>query len=523
MRKLIKHILKESFLLTNILDVIKNEGIFVAAEMVGGLSNLKKILKPFPDLTDMLDSFKGKLNLIYHSRKEYIEFPFRFEIVGIAKNKPKTNSWPILNFIYDDSKLNESDKKLLKQFIYDSIADLNIGKLDIEPEVINMYKDKSYVAIDFVNGKNWESLNQDFIYNDNDIKNLHREYYIKSYVNESKILQENDDNKVKLVKQMIYDFFDEVSFIEESIYDKRPLLTIYFDSDDPAANIESWMDNEISKEIRETTNGNIVVIPYYWNLKPDYWKPDWFWDKKNADIFINSKKLKYDNLGNVINESDHQKNKFKTPIKYFYRNFLNEQPIKYKGIILQPTYHEEYDTITWNIENPEDYSFNGELIKNVMVDEFIEFCSFVSLDFYGLYNQINVLENMPKNFFYLNKNDKKFIETTLKNKKTLEFTTDKYEYFLNFDYTTYVIDINMDIIGIRSYGNFSGFKINLKSLTKEDAGNDFYYNMTESEDEEFKEYFLFDNFYFEILNHLRTNPRFYNPDVDIFDLDLWPN
>lgn len=81
----------------------------------------------------------------------------------------------------------------------------------------------------------------------------------------------------------------------------------------------------------------------------------------------------------------------------------------------------------------------------------------------------------------------------------------------------------MDIIGIRSYGNFSGFKINLKSLTKEDAGNDFYYNMTESEDEEFKEYFLFDNFYFEILNHLRTNPRFYNPDVDIFVLDLWPN
>jgi len=199
MRQLIKNILNESKLALELLDTIKNENIFVAADLVGGLENLKKILKEFPDIINMIDSLKGKLSLIYHSRKEYIEFPFRFEIVGIAKNIHETNSWPILNLIYDDSKLNESEKKLLEQFIYYSIADLNIGDFDIKPEARNMYKDGSYVSIDFVNGKNWESLDHDIRYEDNDMRNLHREYYTKSYMNESKILQENEEDPTQKI------------------------------------------------------------------------------------------------------------------------------------------------------------------------------------------------------------------------------------------------------------------------------------------------------------------------------------
>ena len=134
-----------------------------------------------------------------HFKNDIIEFPFEFEVVGIAKNIHETNSWPILNLIYDDSKLNESDKKLLEQFIYYSIADLDIGDLDIKPEARNMYKDGHYVAIDFVNGKKTESLDHDIRYDDNDIKNLHREYYIKSYMNESKILQENEEDPTQKI------------------------------------------------------------------------------------------------------------------------------------------------------------------------------------------------------------------------------------------------------------------------------------------------------------------------------------
>lgn len=199
MRQLIKNILNESKLALELLDTIKNENIFVAADLVGGLENLKKIFKEFPDIINMIESLKGKLNLIYHSRKEYIEFPFRFEIVGIKKNTWKTNSWPVLNLIYDNSNLSESDKKLFEQFVYDAIGDLNIGDLDIKPEARNMYKDGHYVAIDFVNGKKTESLDHDIGYDDNDIKNLHREYYIKSYMNESKILQENDEDPTQKI------------------------------------------------------------------------------------------------------------------------------------------------------------------------------------------------------------------------------------------------------------------------------------------------------------------------------------
>ena len=199
MRELIRYILKESSSKIGLLKVIEDEGVFNAAELVGGINNLKKILKDEPEATKLLDSLKGKLNLIYYSKKEYIEFPFRFEIVGIKKNTWKTNSWPILNLIYDNSNLSGSDKKLFEQFVYDAIGDLNISDLDIKPEARDMYKDGHYVAIDFVNGKKRESLDHDIGYDDNDIKNLHREYYTKSYMNESKTLQENEEDPTRRI------------------------------------------------------------------------------------------------------------------------------------------------------------------------------------------------------------------------------------------------------------------------------------------------------------------------------------
>jgi hypothetical protein len=94
---------------------------------------------------------------------------------------------------------------------------------------------------------------------------------------------------------MIHSLYDEVSFIEQSTYNNKPLLKIYFDSDDTAANIESWFDEKISRDIDEYTSGNIVVCPS--------WIFEWDWRKKNADVFIETELLKYDNLGNVVNES----------------------------------------------------------------------------------------------------------------------------------------------------------------------------------------------------------------------------
>jgi len=108
------------------------------------------------------------------------------------------------------------------------------------------------------------------------------------------LVEEKEDNNVSLVKDLIYDLFDEVSYIEQSTYDNKPLLFIYFDSDEPAANIEAWFDELISEKIMDYTGNNIVLCPY-WVSKFDF-------RKKIADIYISSLKLKHDNSENVMKE-----------------------------------------------------------------------------------------------------------------------------------------------------------------------------------------------------------------------------
>jgi hypothetical protein len=107
--------------------------------------------------------------------------------------------------------------------------------------------------------------------------------------------EETEGHKLKLVTNIIYTLYDNISFIKQSTFNEKPLLIIYFDSDDTAANIESWFDEKISRDIREWTSGNIVVCPN--------WAANWDSRKKNADVYINTELIKYDNLGNVINES----------------------------------------------------------------------------------------------------------------------------------------------------------------------------------------------------------------------------
>lgn len=200
MRELIRHILRESNAKSDILNLIKDEDIFVAAKFVGGLDNLKQILKNEPEYVTLIDSLKGKLNLVYHSRKEFIEFPMRFEIIGKGINIPKTNSWPIVNLIYDDSNLNESEKKLFEQFVYDAIGDLNITDVDINPKALKMFREKNgYMDIKYVNGRYWENLDHEIQPEDDDIRNLRMNYYIKSYMNESKILQENEEDPTQKI------------------------------------------------------------------------------------------------------------------------------------------------------------------------------------------------------------------------------------------------------------------------------------------------------------------------------------
>ena len=199
MRKLIRHILKESSSKIRLLKVIEEEGIFSAAELVGGMDNLKRILKDEPDFISLINSLKGTLTLNYHSRKQYIEFPMKFEIVRKGVNVWNTNSWPIVNLIYDDSMFTNSEKEKFDSFVFDAINDLNIGNVDIDPKSSDMFRGSDYYDIRYANGKSYETLENEVPYEDNDIIELNRKYRLYNALNESKIIKENEEDPTQKI------------------------------------------------------------------------------------------------------------------------------------------------------------------------------------------------------------------------------------------------------------------------------------------------------------------------------------
>ena len=157
---------------------------------------------------------------------------------------------------------------------------------------------------------------------------------------------------------MIHSLYDEVSFIEQSTYNNKPLLKIYFNSDDTATNIESWFDEKISRDIDEYTSGNIVVCPS--------WMFEWDWRKKNADVFIETELLKYDNLGNVINESILRE---ETELPAFLRRRFSS---------------EDLDWLVNDVKELIDY---GESLDTAIYDgtrEFIKSRKFADIDEFGI-------------------------------------------------------------------------------------------------------------------------------------------
>jgi hypothetical protein len=98
------------------------------------------------------------------------------------------------------------------------------------------------------------------------------------------ILQEESNNKINLVKNLIYKLYDEVSFIEVIPENKKngfkkPLIKVYFDNDSNAANEESYFAHEIYRTVYDYTG--IVLFPY--------WKTDW---ADIADFFLDAKRTK---------------------------------------------------------------------------------------------------------------------------------------------------------------------------------------------------------------------------------------
>jgi hypothetical protein len=135
----------------------------------------------------------------------------------------------------------------------------------------------------------------DVIYN---YTNIATDVYHKTVSKcEGKVIEESKEksSKLNLAKKLIYELFSEVSYIKIGEYHGKPLIKVYFDSDDTAANIESFFTHEICDTLKDYTGGEIVCNPG--------WGPEWRTNRNNPDILIDAILLKYDDEGNVINES----------------------------------------------------------------------------------------------------------------------------------------------------------------------------------------------------------------------------
>ena len=117
MKQLIKRILNEQTAALKLLKVIYDENIFAAADMVGGLDNVKKLLKDEPEIVETINSLNGKTNLVAQLDKDFYEFPMEFDVIGKQVNRWGNKTWPIINLKYDISGFNERDREKFESFV----------------------------------------------------------------------------------------------------------------------------------------------------------------------------------------------------------------------------------------------------------------------------------------------------------------------------------------------------------------------------------------------------------------------
>jgi hypothetical protein len=205
------------------------------------------------------------------------------------------------------------------------------------------------------------------------------------------------------------------------------------------------------------------------------------------------------------------------PLKYYYYNYLNEEPIEYKGIYLVPKWTGE--RIEWEVENPNDYSYGKELLNDVLRDEFESFCKLSNTDFHKYRHNSSWMENIP-NGCYISKKDRKDIDRHGKQIQKIKFTGDDSRYVFNFDYERTSITCFSSEIEIYVYGNIPNLiKTNLNGGgTYPVNPRHFISDMTDSDYDLWKEELF--NILKDIYFVLTQNPRIYDDRMDYLDLGL---
>jgi hypothetical protein len=198
MRELIKHILKENNLKQELKKVIDDDNIFKAADLVGGMDNLKSIFKDDDEMSSLFEKLTGTVTFYYIG---YLGFPLEYEIIGRNSNIPKTNHWPVINVIYDENKLTPEENKVFKEMIKYLADEAQHSGFESKFEDSRLFN-VNYFTIKEINGQDINSIDYgyDFSNEDFDVKNIHNKLYVKSEsLNES----EKDTKKLFKITKMI--------------------------------------------------------------------------------------------------------------------------------------------------------------------------------------------------------------------------------------------------------------------------------------------------------------------------------
>ena len=267
MRELIRHILKENRLQQELKQFIEDNNIFDAAEMVGGLNNLKSIFKDDLEVSEILDELTGVVDFeMYYDGKfksdKFVVFPIKYEIIGIGKNIWGTHSWPELNLIYDDSKLTSVEKNKLITIISVIQNDNTVGKL--KTKSFDFGK-STYFDVTQINGNDVDIHDYDDSFSIEDVERIHDKLY-----GESESLNESNNSEIDKNLRAINVLLPLVSWDglcdiwaeynpDEKEYEIRSKTTVrHFLSDDMIKELSSLEDSIKSMGIKV-----YIFAPWY--------------------------------------------------------------------------------------------------------------------------------------------------------------------------------------------------------------------------------------------------------------------
>ena len=208
------------------------------------------------------------------------------------------------------------------------------------------------------------------------------------------------------------------------------------------------------------------------------------------------------------------------PVKYYYYNYLNENPIEFEGLFLVPKWTGLQ--IKWKVENPNDYSYSKSVLTQVLDEEFKSFCDMTNTDFNKYKHFASWMKNIRNNC-YVSEEDRKRLNDNGKQIKQIDFSGIRYRYEFDFDYKTTHVTTNDPEVEVYVYGNITNLiktdlQDNSEQTLKKVNPRHFISDMTESDYDLWKEELY--NILLPMYNVFVNNPRFYNNDYDYFELGL---